>query len=144
MANTTSGSASTSIVSDTMPHFAGHAAHALLAAAGLHYGPGMDTYYVAVDDDIDPSNLDEVLWAMCTRVNPASTQVQTLVSYTQGLDPRLSPEQKKIGDLTMGRMLIDACRPYTWREQFPEPNRFADTYRDAIRKKWQSTALAPS
>jgi UbiD family decarboxylase len=124
--------------------FPGHAAHALLAAAGLHYGPGMDTYYVAVDDDIDPSNLDEVLWAMCTRVNPASTQVQTLVSYTQGLDPRLSPEQKKIGDLTMGRMLIDACRPYTWREQFPEPNRFADTYRDAIRKKWQSTALAPS
>lgn len=118
--------------------FAGHATHALIAAAGLHYGPGMDTYCVAVDDDVDPSNLDEVLWAMCTRVNPL-TQVQILNSYTQGLDPRLSPDQKRIGDLTMGRMLVDACRPFTWRDQFPMPNRFDDGYREQTRKKW--TAL---
>ena len=75
--------------------FPGHASHALIAAAGLHYGPGMDTYYVVVDDDIDPSNLHEVLWAMCTRCDPAK-QVQILTSYTQGLDPRLSPEQKEV------------------------------------------------
>jgi UbiD family decarboxylase len=115
--------------------FPGHANHALIAAAGLHYGPGMDTYYVAVDDDIDPSNLNEVLWAMCTRSDPAK-QVQILTSYTQGLDPRLSPEQKKSGDLTMGRMLIDACRPFPWRDQFPVPNRFGDDYRAQIWKKW--------
>lgn len=121
--------------------FPGHATHALIAAAGLHYGPGMDTFYVVVDDDIDPSNLDEVLWAMCTRCDPAK-QVQILTSYTQGLDPRLSPEQRKAGDLTMGRMLIDACRPYTWRDQFPVPNRFGDDYRAEVWKKW-GAVLAP-
>jgi UbiD family decarboxylase len=123
--------------------FAGHAAHALITAAGLHYGPGMDTYFVAVDDDIDPSNLDEVLWAMCTRVDPA-TQVQILKSYTTGLDPRLSPERKSSGDLTMGRMLIDACRPFTWRDQYPVPNRFDDETRERTWKKWASTIFAPA
>lgn len=118
--------------------FAGHATHALITAAGLHYGPGMDTYYVAVDDDIDPSNLDEVLWAMCTRVDPAH-QVQILSSYTTGLDPRLSPERKKAGDLTMGRMLIDACRPYTWRDDFALPNRFDDETRAKVWQKWAAT-----
>jgi len=121
--------------------FAGHATHALITAAGLHYGPGMDTYYVAVDDDIDPSNLDEVLWAMCTRVDPA-TQVQILSSYTTGLDPRLSPERKKAGDLTMGRMLIDACRPWTWRNDFALPNRFDDETRARVWKKWAATLQA--
>jgi UbiD family decarboxylase len=121
--------------------FAGHATHALITAAGLHYGPGMDTYYVAVDDDIDPSNLDEVLWAMCTRVDPAK-QVQILSSYTTGLDPRLSPERKKQGDLTMGRMLIDACRPWTWRNDFALPNRFDDETRARVWKKWAATLEA--
>lgn len=122
--------------------FPGHAAHALIAAAGLHYGPGMDTYYVAVDDDIDPSNLDEVLWAMCTRSDPA-TQVQILKSYTQGLDPRLSPERKRAGDLTMGRMLIDACRPFTWRNEFPVPNRFDDDFRERTWQKWKGALTTP-
>jgi len=29
-------------------------------------------WVVVVDEDIDPSNIDEVLWAMATRCNPAT------------------------------------------------------------------------
>ena len=48
------------------------AENAGLAASGYRSGASMYTYYVAVDDDIDPANLKEVLWAMQTRVDPAT------------------------------------------------------------------------
>jgi UbiD family decarboxylase len=115
--------------------YPGHSAQTLLAASGLQYGPGMDAYYVVVDEDIDPSDLKQVLWAMCTRVDPR-TQVQIVTSCTSGLDPRLSPESKSRGELTMGRMLIDACVPYTWKDKFPRPNRFGEEIRREVLKKW--------
>ncbi|MPZ15756.1 MAG: UbiD family decarboxylase, partial [Chloroflexi bacterium] len=51
--------------------YAGHAQQALLAAVGLRSGASMYSTYVVVDDDIDPSNMREVLWALSTRVDPA-------------------------------------------------------------------------
>jgi len=115
--------------------YAGHSAQTLLAAASIQYGPGMDSYYVVVDEDIDPTDLRQVLWAMCTRVDPR-TQVQIVTSCTSNLDPRLSPESKSRGDLTMGRMLIDACRPCAWRDKFPQPNRFDEETRRWVLEKW--------
>ncbi len=115
--------------------YPGHSAQTLLAAASIQYGPGMDAYYIVVDEDIDPTDLRQVLWAMCTRVDPR-TQVQIVTSCTSNLDPRLSPESKSRGDLTMGRMLIDACRPYAWRDRFPRPNRFGEEIRRQVWEKW--------
>ncbi len=116
--------------------YAGHAKQALLTAAGFRHGD-MKTYYVAVDDDIDPANLDEVLWAMCTRVDPATAVDIIHDAWTGGLDPRLSPAKRAAGDLTMGRMLINACRPYSWRDQFPKTNVFTLEERKTVASKWQ-------
>ena len=55
--------------------YAGHAMHALTAIAGMQTGASMYRYYVAVDDDIDPVDLKQVIWAMCTRVDPADPKV---------------------------------------------------------------------
>src|SRR5437016_14505795 len=99
--------------------YAGHAKQALLAAAGLRSGASMYSYYVAVDDDVDPANLKEVLWAMQTRVDPATAVEIIHAAWTSDLDPRLSPAKRAAGDYTVGRLLIDACRPYAWKDQFP-------------------------
>ena len=60
---------------------------------------------IVVDEDIDPTNLKEVMWAVSTRVQP-ETDVQSLTSL-QGhvLDPSLRHEIKGSG------MIIDATRP---------------------------------
>ena len=116
--------------------YAGHAKQALLAAAGFRHGD-MKCYYVAVDDDIDPTNLDEVLWAMCTRVDPATDVDIIHNAWTGGLDPRLSPDKRAAGDLTVGRMLINACRPYAWRDQFPKTNVFNASERKLVATKWR-------
>lgn len=102
--------------------YAGHAKQALLAAAGFRSGASMYRYYVVVDEDIDVTNVEEVLWAMCTRADPGTSIDVVRDAWTTKLDPRLSPDQIASGQLTMGRLLIDACKPYAWRNEFPASN----------------------
>lgn len=114
---------------------AGQAWQALTAVAGMQTGASMYRYYVAVDDDIDPTDLKQVVWAMCTRVDPGES-VQILKSWTSDLDPRLTPEKREKGDYTMSRMLIDACKPFPWRDQFALANKFSTEKREEIWEKW--------
>lgn len=123
------------VVVSLKQRYAGHAMHALTAIAGMQTGASMYRYYVAVDDDIDPVDLRQVIWAMCTRVDPAES-IQILKSWTSDLDPRLAPEKREQGDFTMSRMLIDACKPYPWRDHFPRANKFSAEKRKEIWEKW--------
>ena len=116
--------------------YAGHAKQALIAAAGFRHGD-MKTFYVSVDEDIDPTNLDEVLWAMCTRVDPATAVDVIRDAWTGDLDPRVSPARREAGDLTVGRMLINACRPFSWRDQFAKTNVFSADERKKVKTKWR-------
>jgi UbiD family decarboxylase len=115
--------------------YAGHAKQALITAAGFRHGD-MKTYYLTVDDDIDPTNQDEVLWAMCTRVDPTTDVDVVRDAWTADLDPRVSPARRAVGDLTVGRMLINACKPYGWRDQFPKTNVFGAEERNIVQTRW--------
>jgi UbiD family decarboxylase len=123
------------VVISLKQRYAGHAMHALTATAGMFTGASMYRYYIAVDDDIDPVDLKQVIWAMCTRVDPGES-VQIMKSWTSDLDPRLPPERRDKGDLTMSRMMVDACKPYHWRDQFALANKFSAEMRDKIWEKW--------
>jgi UbiD family decarboxylase len=118
------------------PRYAGHAMQALFAANGLKGSRSMSSFFVAVDDDIDPANFKDVLWAICTRADPG-TSVEILKSvWTEDLDPRLTPTQKETGAYTAGRILIDACKPFHWRDSFPKTNIFPPEDKQAVKKRW--------
>ena len=73
---------------------------------------------IIVDEDIDPLNLKEVMWAVSTRVQP-ETDVQILRNLQgQVLDPSIRTEIKGSG------MIIDATkpldRPFAQRGRVPE------------------------
>jgi 4-hydroxy-3-polyprenylbenzoate decarboxylase len=97
--------------------YAGHALQALTAIAGMQTGASMYRYYVAVDEDIDPVDLKQVIWAMCTRVDPGES-VQILKSWT--ISTRLPPENAK-GDFTRAACSSTAslflARPLRPRQQ---------------------------
>jgi UbiD family decarboxylase len=116
--------------------YAGHAKQGLLTAAGFRHGD-MKTYYVTVDDDIDPTNLNEVLWAMCTRVDPATAVDIIRDAWTADLDPRIAPARRAAEDLTVGRMLINACKPFAWRDQFARTNVFSAGERKRVEDRWR-------
>jgi UbiD family decarboxylase len=118
--------------------YAGHAKQALLAAAGFRAGSSVYRYFVAVDEDIDPTNLEEVLWAMSTRSDPATSVDVVRGTSTSPLDPRVPPDRRERGDYTIGRMLIDACRPFDWKENFARSNVFSPEARERVTQKWES------
>ena len=74
---------------------------------------------IVVDEDIDVSNLEEVIWAMITRSDPATSIDIIHNAWSTPLDPRIEPERKAAGDNTNSRAIIDACRPWHWRDKIP-------------------------
>ncbi len=102
--------------------YAGHATQAGHIASQCQVGAYAGKYVVVVDEDIDVSNLEELLWAMCTRSDPATSIDIIHSAWSTPLDPRIPPEKRERGDFTNSRAIIDACRPYHWRDQFPKVN----------------------
>jgi UbiD family decarboxylase len=74
--------------------YAGHAKRAALVAAANSY---MARLIVVVDDDVDPSNLGEVLWAVTTRCEPSEQIDIVRDAWSSALDPRIPLEQKLAG-----------------------------------------------
>lgn len=96
----------------------------------------MGRFVVVVDDDIDITNLDEVFWAVGSRCDPATDIVLIDGMRSSALDPRLSPEKRQKRDFTNSIAVIDACRPFTWRDSFPAVNKVRQDIREAVEKKW--------
>jgi len=117
----------------------GHARQvASLAASFLHGGSCTGRYIITVDDDVDPSNLDEVLWAVSTRVNPERAIHIVPGFLTSALDPTLTPEARQRKELTTAKVFIDACWPYHWKEAVPQVIRSSDELRNQILTKWDT------
>src|SRR6185312_11952517 len=102
--------------------YAGHARQAGHVACQCQVGAYAGKYVVVVDDDIDVSDLDELMWAMLTRSDPATSIDFINNAWSTPLDPRIPPEKRERGDFTNSRAIIDACRPFHWRDKFPKVN----------------------
>jgi 4-hydroxy-3-polyprenylbenzoate decarboxylase len=95
--------------------YAGHARQVGHAAASVHTGAYLGRYTVVVDEDIDVMDLEQVLWAMCTRSEPAESIDIIPRAWSGPLDPRIHPDKKGFSS----RAIIDATRPWEWRDRFP-------------------------
>jgi len=102
--------------------YPGHAKQAGHIASQCHVGAYAGRYVIVVDDDIEVSNLEAVMWAVLTRSDPATSIDIIHNAWSTPLDPRIEPERKAKGDYTNSRAIIDACRPWHWRDQFPAVN----------------------
>jgi UbiD family decarboxylase len=116
------GSARLLLAVSITQRYPGHAMQTGHIAAMCHVGAYCGRYVIVVDDDIDVSNLEEVVWAMITRSDPATSIDIIHNAWSTPLDPRIEPERKAVGDNTNSRAIIDACRPWHWRDKFPKVN----------------------
>lgn len=111
--------------------YPGHAVQAGTIAAQCGGSAYASKYIVVTDEDIDVTNLDSLIWAMLTRSDPRdSIQIIDGV-WDSPADPRIPPEKRKVGDISHSLAIINACRPFHWRDQFP----IANTPSPAIAKK---------
>ncbi|MFC1893962.1 UbiD family decarboxylase [Chloroflexota bacterium] len=113
----------------------GESKRAALVAAGSR-NLDLSRFIVVVDEDIDPSNLLEVVWAMSTRCEPAETINIVTGRTIDDIDPRVPKEERLQGNITMSQALIDACRPYHWRDTFPAVNEVSAELKAEALKIW--------
>ncbi len=119
-------------------HFSGHARQAAFVASQCREGAYAGRYVVVVDDDIDPTDIKEVLWAMCTRVDPATDIDFIRKAWSTRLDPMKSADSVPEADAFYNtRAIIDACIPYERRKDFPLRNAYTPELKDRILDKWK-------
>jgi UbiD family decarboxylase len=94
----------------------GHARQAGMVAANCHSNAYCGRITVVVDDDIDITDLNRVLWAITTRADPVHDIETIRRCWSTRLDPLAYPEDSR---QLNNRMVIDACRPFENREAFP-------------------------
>lgn len=114
-----------------------HARQAGHVACQCHVGAYAGKWVIVVDDDVDVSNLEELIWAALTRADPATSIDIVHQAWSTPLDPRIPPEQKERNDFTNSRMIIDACRPFHWRDKFPLVNAPSPEAARQARQKWR-------
>lgn len=121
--------------------YAGHAKQAALVALGSSSNRKCRAVIV-VDEDVDPSNVQDVLWAWWSRCIPSDD-----IDIVRGIpatkvDPAIAifPERLELGDWTNSTMIIDACRkPFGLRDKFPRVNIISDTLKSQTITKWGKT-----
>jgi len=104
----------------------------LHVASSCQGGAYAGKWTVVVDEDIDASDLDQVLWAMSTRFDPDTDVDIILKAWASKRDPLYLP-----GNFN-NRILIDACIPYDQllKGVFPPVVDVSSELRKEIREKF--------
>lgn len=90
-------------------------------------------YVVVVDDDIDPSDPQQVQWAICTRSDPEKDIEIIRRAWSTPLDTMI---RKPTNAYFNSRAIIDACKPYEWIDEFPEDIKIDPELAEKVKKKW--------
>jgi len=115
--------------------YAGHARQAghILSQCGV--GAYMSRYSVVVDEDIDPANLQEVMWAVATRTEPAVD----IDIIERGMGSKNDPMfiAYRYDAPYSSKAVIDACRPWDHLDDFPPVAEASKELQQKIRAKWK-------
>jgi 4-hydroxy-3-polyprenylbenzoate decarboxylase len=125
------GSGRTFNVVSIKQQYYGRSRQAGLLASQLPPAGYVNRFTVVVDDDIDPSNLHDVIWAMGSRCNPEEDLDILRKNWSSRLDPMTFGKK-----LYNSRVIIDACIPYEHREDFPKVAQTSPAYKQEMMKKY--------
>ncbi|GIH45771.1 decarboxylase UbiD [Microbispora rosea subsp. rosea] len=109
----------------------GHAKQAGLLAASCQSGSYLGRFVVVVDEDIDPTDMFDVLWAMSTRCDPVDDIEIIRRAWSGPLDPRIPH-----GQTHNSRAVIMAVRPYDRLKEFPPVAEASPELRDQVARKF--------
>jgi 3-polyprenyl-4-hydroxybenzoate decarboxylase len=121
--------------------YAGHAAQVMALAAQCTAGAYFGKYVIVVDDDIDPSNVGQVLWAMATRSRPAQSIDILRETWSTFLDPSLNPPEIRPWG---SKALINACMDYKHIKSFSPRTKLDKKTYDQVAARWSELGFAGS
>jgi UbiD family decarboxylase len=115
--------------------YPGHSRQAghILSQCGV--GAYMSRYSVVVDEDIDPANLQEVMWAVATRTDP-SVDIDIIQRGVGSKNDPMFVAYKYDAPLS-AKAVIDACRPWEHLAEFPPVAEASKALQEKTRAKWK-------
>lgn len=125
------GSGRTFNVVSIKQEYFGHSRQAALLASQLPPAGYVNRFTVVIDEDIDPSNLNDVIWAMGTRCNPEDDIDILRKNWSSRLDPLTFGDK-----LYNSRAVVDACIPYEHIKDFPKIAQTSPEYKKVIKEKY--------
>jgi UbiD family decarboxylase len=118
--------------------YAGHSAQVLALTAQCPAAAYYTKWIIAVDDDVDPTDFNQVMWALSTRCSPSDDLDILRSTWSTGLDPsQFPPEARRYGS----KVLINACKPHRYIEQFPETTRLRRSVYQRVASRWAELGL---
>jgi UbiD family decarboxylase len=112
--------------------YPGQAKQVGLLAMGNPSSAYMGRYVIVVDDDIDVTDLSDVMWAVITRTDPVRSIDIVRRLWSGPLDPILTKEDAGFSS----RAIIDACRPYERLDAFPPVIEIDQEMKKKVLERW--------
>lgn len=129
-------SANMIIVASIKQMYPGHSRQVGHLVSAIPYAANVTRYVIVVDDDIDPSNVNQVVWALATRSDPETTIDLFRGRSCSPVDPRMTSKKRDAGEHTNTVAIIDACRPFEWIDKFPPTNTLNPELRERTLGRW--------
>ena len=118
--------------------YAGHAPQGLALAAQCPGGAYFSKWIIAVDDDVDPSDMNQVVWAMSTRCNPVEDIDILRQTWSTWLDPTQNPpEERPYGS----KALINACMEHRYLSTFSKRTKVGRSMYEQVARRWAELGL---
>ncbi len=118
--------------------YAGHAAQCLALAAQVPGGAYYTKWIIAVDEDIDPTDMDQVIWAMSSRCHPIEDIDILRNTWSTWLDPTQNPPEKRPYG---SKALINACKEHRYLPVFSKRTTLSREMYDHVAQRWKELGL---
>ena len=118
--------------------YAGHAAQALALAAQVPGGAYYTKWIIAVDEDVDPTDINQVIWAMSSRCNPVEDIDLLRNTWSTWLDPTQNPPEKRPYG---SKALINACKEHRYLPVFSKRTTLRREIYDQVASRWRELGL---
>jgi len=121
--------------------YPGHSRQVGAVASQIPGGAYCGRWTIVVDEDIDPTDFEEVLWALATRCDPELSFDFLHRCWSTPLDPMSNTGLVAEGTrMFNSRVIVDACIPYEWKTKklFPTPVGASPELRAKVETKYGS------
>jgi UbiD family decarboxylase len=119
--------------------YAGHAPQVMALAAQCTGGAYFGKYVIVVDEDVDPTKVHQVLWAMATRSRPSQSIDILRETWSTYLDPSLNPPEIRPWG---SKALINACMDYRFIKSFSRRTKLSKDAYEKVAARWQEYGFA--
>jgi 4-hydroxy-3-polyprenylbenzoate decarboxylase len=118
--------------------YAGHVAQVLALTAQCPAAAYYTKWVIAVDDDVDATDFNQVMWALSTRCNPSDDIDLLRKTWSTGLDPsKVVVAERPYGS----KALIDACKPHRHLADFPKRTLLRKAVYETVARRWRELGL---